>query len=70
MSIAWILAGLVFPPLLALPGRSKPRFALLLALELALVGVFFFVFWGPAVLGHLALWAEGVRGFLFRPAPR
>ena len=57
MRRALLLAlGWLFPPALALDDVGSRRFVGLLAAEAVIVFAFFFVFWGPALLGHCVLW--------------
>lgn len=50
------LLGLIFPPAAALRHDRKALFVALAGAQLVLAATFFFVFVGPAILGHGALW--------------
>ncbi|MEL6226424.1 MAG: hypothetical protein AAFR01_05310 [Pseudomonadota bacterium] len=53
-----ILAGLAFPPVIALRGGAPSRaFYVSLAAQALILAAMLLVFWGPAALAHGAHWA-------------
>jgi len=65
LSVAAILLGLIIPPLPLLRRGATRATLLATAAWLILFIVFFFVAFGPALLGHLGLWFATSLAMLF-----